>query len=67
MISKKRAIVLPNYGDREKLGRATKSSRPTVWRALNFQGDSLRLQKIRYVALNEFGGQLVEYENNQKE
>ena len=66
MASKKRAIVLPNYGDRKSLCKATQSSRPTVWRALNFMGDSLKLQKIRYVALNEFGGQIVEYENESK-
>ena len=58
---KKKCIRLPERGDTIRLVKATQSSYATVWRALNFQGDTQKMRKIRYVAIKDFLGQIVEF------
>jgi hypothetical protein len=57
----RKCIKLPERGDTIKLVKATQSSYATVWRALTFQGDTPKMRKIRYVAIKDFLGQIVEF------
>ena len=59
---KRRKIVLPGNGSTIKLVKATRSSYATVWRALHFMEDTEKQRKIRYVAIKEFGGKIMEFD-----
>ena len=62
-MTKKHEILL-SQGEKNRLAEVMQVSRMTVYRALNFQRDTIQAKKIRHVAMTQFGGVEVKPKNN---